>query len=1465
MIVAPDVGATPLTTGMEQDESDDECPDKCGKGEGMAYYALDRYSASFHVIDTPISLETPFGPAMEVTFSYFDSAKHNLGSDFSWVGTRWFVNWFSYVDEVDAGERVYYLPDGRRETHRASGGVFPLHSKSSAQSVKDGSTLYRESPDGSKLEYGHASNGTSNRYFLTAVVDAQGNEVTIHYDTGPTGSGDRVTEVRDAFGRKLVFLYGNSDYEVTGVKEVVNGVDRRSVLLSHDAGELDAIMDVQGIVSSFAYDGPRLTSMTTPYGTTLFTDRSFDIEIDVNTTLSYRSVEVTDPEGLKETVLYGPEFSSALFSNINTSSPHFAVTRTSSDVSASAVSPSLTYYNGPYGMTLYWDKKANKYHPPNFTDGSNFDMSDATYWYVDQNAVCHARAMATKTPLTARSFAVYPYNSSGKQSVNPLEDTQEGSAMLVEDESGSPAVNWTSVEYNANGNVSRTTDPMGRVTEFDYAANGIDVEGVRVDSGSPAAYAFSKSAGYGTSPAHLPTQIYDAGNNLTTLEYNAQGQVTKVTNALGEESEFTYGWPTGFTDPTPGSDPEDNDGFLQSVSVTDPVTGNGISDVTILAITYHANTGFVHTVTNSLTGLVTTYNTYDALGRLTKVTHPDGSTEEFFFEDDGVEYLHMLRHLNREGKSTHYRYNGNQQVVSVIDPELRNTRFEWCSCGHLDALTDALGRHTQWKRDLQGRVSSKVLPDGQEISYTYEPLSGRLSTITNPNEQGGTNASIKYAYYVDGMLAEKIYPGGSNAFFSKFTYDDVLGQLDSAKWYDEDGVQRTTYYDYYSLLTTLGGTGSSQGAGMLHTVDGPWNDDSVVYSYDALGRQVGTSIADDGSPWGNPTFTSSISSIDGLGRIRQHANNLGNFTTAYTGADPRPDSVSTGSFSTAFDYLPANQGGYLSQIQNTHGTTTISQFDYTYTPDGKIATWTKEQGGTVKFMDFVYDLAGQLKKATTRQTNASGAILQTLAFGYDRAGNRTSRTEDGEPFTANFNGRNQLTTGDFLGEVPFIGEMDEFAEVSVTANGVTKPARVREHGSKWLFETEVKLESDGTTKVDVDATDVSDNTTSESFEIDSGSGQWASLTYDDNGNTLTRTVNSVTTTYTWDCENRLETVTVGGVTERFVYNAAGERVKIIRNPGGSEVERRFIWTGGFQPSQERSSANTVVGNFFGEGEQRKNGANLDDYFYARDHLGSVREMMDDAGSVVARYDYSPFGVRESIVAPSVEPVFGFTGHFHHFLTGHTLTLYRAYDAELGRWLSPDPIAENGGPNLYAYARNDPLRFVDPSGLVSVTHYENGEWRIDSEVPGDGKPGGVHINDKKTGGKWRFNPNTQGWDCADGSGARLPKRIRKALTNQRAVNALENAVSRVNGAGGGWVNFGGRIAPFVRGLAILGLVAQSVNQVNAMSEYVDALAERKPAKAKQCAQDVARSFSDYGTMNQTGIMLKLDEITEETLK
>ena len=59
-------------------------------------------------------------------------------------------------------------------------------------------------------------------------------------------------------------------------------------------------------------------------------------------------------------------------------------------------------------------------------------------------------------------------------------------------------------------------------------------------------------------------------------------------------------------------------------------------------------------------------------------------------------------------------------------------------------------------------------------------------------------------------------------------------------------------------------------------------------------------------------------------------------------------------------------------------------------------------------------------------------------------------------------------------------------------------------------------------------------------------------------------------------------------------------------------------------------------------------------------------MTDDSGSLVARYDYDPWGQRTQLYG-TVQPPFGYAGYYLHGPTGLNLAVFRAYDPDPGQW------------------------------------------------------------------------------------------------------------------------------------------------------------------------------------------------------
>src|SRR5437588_4603350 len=192
------------------------------------------------------------------------------------------------------------------------------------------------------------------------------------------------------------------------------------------------------------------------------------------------------------------------------------------------------------------------------------------------------------------------------------------------------------------------------------------------------------------------------------------------------------------------------------------------------------------------------------------------------------------------------------------------------------------------------------------------------------------------------------------------------------------------------------------------------------------------------------------------------------------------------------------------------------------------------------------------------------------------------------------------------------------------------------------------------------------------------------LSYDLNGSI---TSDGGTRTFEWDGANRLVAINYTGFTTRseFTYDGLNRVAKIVEKTGTTiNSTRKFVWHGQ-EKVEFRDATDAVTQRNFSQGQYVGTTA----YLYARDHLGSIREMFTGGGTVVARYDYDPYG-RSTTVLGTTPTDSNFTGLYRHSKSNLDLATYRAYDPDLGRWLSRDSIGELGGINLYGYVGNGPV-------------------------------------------------------------------------------------------------------------------------------------------------------------------------------
>jgi RHS repeat-associated protein len=181
--------------------------------------------------------------------------------------------------------------------------------------------------------------------------------------------------------------------------------------------------------------------------------------------------------------------------------------------------------------------------------------------------------------------------------------------------------------------------------------------------------------------------------------------------------------------------------------------------------------------------------------------------------------------------------------------------------------------------------------------------------------------------------------------------------------------------------------------------------------------------------------------------------------------------------------------------------------------------------------------------------------------------------------------------------------------------------------------------------------------------------------------------------YEFDYGNRLR-----GVTDKeyYRYDGHGRRVLNWRNTNNTVTVSQYSQSG--QVMYQDDSTQGASENIYLAGSliAIRNGGGVK--YQHTDALGSPVAVTNEAGAVIERNDYEPYGA--IIGKPNYNGI-GYTGHVMDGATGLTYMQQRYYDQSLGRFLSVDPVTANSNNgvnfNRYKYALNNPYRFTDPDG------------------------------------------------------------------------------------------------------------------------------------------------------------------------
>ena len=1123
---------------------------------GMCDYNVTMLTVGVHLQDTPVGYTPPRGPDAHVMLVY-NQREDSQPATFGWfnVSPKWTLNWLAYIQDnpSSAGASVMRYAGGGGSVaytgYKATTGAFDPETRDASVLVRTSANpvVYeRRMPDGGKEVYGQSNGAATNprRVFLTKILDPAGNTVSLAYD-----SQLRLTSLTDAAGRATTFSYDLPAAPLLLTK--ITDPFGRSASLEYDAnGRLSKITDVLGLTSSVAYNGNGLiTDLTTPYGTTHF---------DFGDSGTTRFVNATDPLGHTERVEFRHQAPGIAGSDKAPTVPK-------------GLPRALSNAYLEYRNTFHWDKHAYALAAGDYTKAR---ITHFHHWVTNSNETAHS-VESVKLPLENRVWFEYP-GQTGDTYYSGAYDKPSAVARVHDD--GTSQV--TTLTYNALGNVTSAADPLGRVTQFVYDANNIDLLGVKQKT---SATAYSTIAQFTYNSQHRPLTYTDAAGQVTTYAYNAAGQLTQVTNALNQIAKYEY----------------DGSGYL--TLIVNP------NNQTAASFTYDSF-GRIATRTDS-EGYTVSF-AYDALDRPTKELFPDGTTRTYAFTR-----LDLTSVKDRQGRITQYSYDAVRNLTGITDPLNRRTGFAYYENGLLKSLTDPKDNVTSWDIDLENRVTAKHYADGRQIANTYETTTSRLKSVTDALGQ-----IRQYSYAPDDQLGGITYVNAVNETPGVgFTYDPYFRRL--ASMTDGSGTRQYTYQ-------AIGSPGALQ----LSQEDGPDNNDTFGYQYDALGRVTARSV--DAS---TETF-----SYDSLGRTTSHASPLGAFDFSYLGQTGQviSQALRGGSVRTDWTYEGNTNDRRLKSIANSGA---ARSYQYTTTAENLISEIAETPGAgnplTAKTWDYAYDSAERL-------LSASAAGGPQYGYTYDDADNITAQQGPDGSTSAAFNDLNQITR---LDRRTFVYD----------ANGNLINDREREY--KW--DAEGRLIGIAYRPRPVRITPPGDGYRGQ--RVPEG-GQAAIIGRPKPGPATT-----------------------------FRYDGLGRRIAII---GADGVETRYLWCGD-QICQARTASDVVSRRYYPEGELIP--ATGTELYYSQDHLGSVRDVLaGQNGGPAASYDYDPYG-NASPPAGTAATDFRYAGMFYHQESGLYLTEYRAYDSHTGRWLSRDPIGEDGGFNAYAYVGNRPLNRVDPTGQYAI--------------------------------------------------------------------------------------------------------------------------------------------------------------------
>jgi RHS repeat-associated protein len=765
-----------------------------------------------------------------------------------------------------------------------------------------------------------------------------------------------------------------------------------------------------------------------------------------------------------------------------------------------------------------------------------------------------------------------------------------------------------------------------------------------ISSGSQTRFFYANSAG---SPS-----FHGAPGDSATATLNASAQTFVVREPNGSTETYAVSLSAGAVSSGKLSKTQDANGNTVAYSA------NGFSNSFGDTTTFSTDAQGALVVTDPV-GRVTTY-AFDAFKNLISVTNAAGTTSFTYLAGQAAATNHLVQSITYpDGTHEHFAYDnlgrvtqqsfgnsanlvtfsyGQMGQVTITDATGAKITLSSNDLGQVARVEDPLGQVLSSLFDANRNPSQYNGPQGSKDSITYNGLNNPAS-ITDPM---GSTIGLKFDPATD-AFSSLTDPNGVKTSYSS----DSRGNITTVTY--ADGTTQQFQYDAIGNLTK---STDQLGQATQYTYDShnlltgiTYADGSTVtYTYDAHRNLV---TATDAS--GVTTFT-----YDLADRLTKVTYPSGKFVAySYNALGQRMQMTTSDSATVSYTYDPL---GRLSTLTDGSGNPIVT---YAYNAIGLLS---QENMGNGASTTYTYDAERRLISLVNSGPGAT--VISSFAYVYNSLGMPVSVTTPSGTTTYGYDADGQLTSVNLPGGDTFAYQYDAAGNrVSVTDNGVT---------AAYTTTNMNEYTGAGTT----------------------------SYTHNAAGQVTSMTNATGTTSYSYNAAGQLVSVIAPTDTFTYQYDALGNLLSSTHN---GAVTTNLIDPTGLGNIVAQYTGGTLTASFtYGlglTGQVSAAGA----AYYAFDAVGNTVNLTGPNGAVLNSYAYLPFG--EAVGSSGTTPnPFTFAGQYGVSTDGNGLFNMRNrwYDPSTGRFTQPDPSGLSANDvNLYRYAANRPVSFVDPSGLDTV--------------------------------------------------------------------------------------------------------------------------------------------------------------------